>query len=219
MWVLDEEDRVANHEFGDYEAYCRTPKEAPVVVGKNRQKIMKGGEVTQLARLPWQTPLMMLWHAETERRKIPGWKDTDEQFKLVYEKRWKVILQEYYQKKAVEASQKAKEARAAQTPGAESVMPDVQDILGNQESPESQDGSTCDSPPPPSGKSRTHAAGTAAASRKRPYPDSEDEDDEEDVERDDQNANKRRSTRTGAKGTPKGDKTKKGGKRVARGKK
>lgn len=222
MWVLDEEDRVANQEFGDYEAYCRTPKEAAVVVGPNRQKIMKGGEVTQLARLPWQTPLMMLWHAETERRKLPEWEKEDEKFKPVYEKRWKVILQEYYQKKAVEASQKAKAARAAQTPGAESVMPDVKGILGNQESPESQEGSTGENeedPPPPGKTPRPSGVKAPPASRKRYRQDSEEEEEDDEDDEGSQNAKKRRATRSGVKETPKGNKTKKGGKRVGRGNK
>ena len=139
-WVLEEEDRVARNEFGDYEAYCRTPQGQDVVIGSQRRKILKGGSHPPLSQLPWQTPLMMLYDAEQRRRKLPASKrGQDATFTAFVAQKWKVILQRYYQSAAAQASEAALKAREDTTPGGRAKMPDFTALLGVQASPESQE--------------------------------------------------------------------------------
>jgi hypothetical protein len=143
-WVLEEEDRVAKGEFGDYEAYVRTPGGVAIAIGKNRKKILKGAGTGSLSRLPWQTPLVMLYEAESKRQQLPSEERGDEEaFRRLLALKWKGILLQQYQNAAKEEQEKAAAMKGAPVgaPDLSKVQPNVVDLLGIQDSPAASEGS------------------------------------------------------------------------------
>ena len=167
QWVLEEEDRIAKNEFGDCEAFFRTYSGAKIVLGSQRMEILKGADPGPLHRLPWQTPLVMLYEAEAARLQLPEEQRGDEEhFDRVKALKWKGILLKQYQDAAraladaAAAENTADEKGMAVTDGSNN-QPDVIDLLGVQDSPDSKETEpkgAGDAKPPPKEKEQARGA-------------------------------------------------------------